>query len=623
MLNTTIGDRILFNIGFENSKSLFSKNLTIIDPPQMSTFQILGFYPSTGVALTTNYTMTISPISTLGIFAPMSPFSYAFGFYKPWGDENYIRVTDFVTPVTDSTPISKTFPLPFLGDNLAVKKDVNVVIFVRDHAGNIYPTKTIFTSQVSANVDLLLQNPTTEQLILMAHDTSQNYSSMLDKVLVTFQNYDVTLPVLHRALTASVDISRNRLKKVTFNLMSTLDDIIQEQQQEVSQFGYVRTKTFDKSQLMLNIISHMMISFNETEIVRERFTSLLSQQLIAQPQTNESRLIPSLVLNSPHVNVTLSKVIVDSSVDKTTIENNDLGDISLSLKNTNQVPIPNGPRMIGLSFVSLVMTEPFLLIQNNSKSLSNIYDFKYYENDQLVILQNLQSPIVLKFKTMENVTTSSQPTSIACKYWDEVNRIWSSNGCQYAGFDSATSMITCQCSHTTKFSTFLEINVTAIIENSDGVTLSNIISLFSAQIAFGSFFILCCITIFILLIILHKHQPVKSRLVTPYLGILALFIESVLIYVTHRSLIVSKLTGTISNIDENSDASYFNHIATIIVNTLNLTAIFSYLLQVTRIQFMQYLYRKLQSNYHQHNSKKNHFSFECYESSLRKFSFSH
>ncbi|KAG2381688.1 hypothetical protein C9374_006072 [Naegleria lovaniensis] len=116
MLNTTIGDRVVFNMVIENSQALFSKNLTILEMPQITSSQITGFYPSVGVALTTPFMMNITPISTSGVFAQMAPFSYAFGFYKPIGDENYIRVTDFVTPATDTTPISKTFPLPFLGD---------------------------------------------------------------------------------------------------------------------------------------------------------------------------------------------------------------------------------------------------------------------------------------------------------------------------------------------------------------------------------------------------------------------------------------------------------------------------------------------------------------------------
>ncbi|KAG2381689.1 hypothetical protein C9374_006073 [Naegleria lovaniensis] len=442
----------------------------------------------------------------------------------------------------------------------------------------------------------------------MAHDTSQNYSSMIDKIVVTSQNYAVTLPVLYRALTASVHVSSGSLHKVTSNLATALGDTILEQQQEISQFGYVRTKTFDNSQLMLNIISQM-ITFNGTENVREKFTSLLSQQVISQSSSlSNGRLNPSLVLNSKNVNITLSKVIVDASVDSATIENNSsYGDISLSLKSTNGAPQTLSPRNIGLCFVSLVTTDQFLPLEassNTLKSLSNIYDFKFYENDQLVILQNLQSPIILKFKAMENTSTSSQKQWIACKYWDEVNRNWSSNGCQFAGLESATNRLICHCSHTTKFSTFLEFNMTQI-NDEYGIVRSNIISLFTAQIAFGSFFVLCCLVIFIFLIIFRNQQPVKSRLVTPYLGILALFVESVLIYVTHRSLIVAKFTQPIPlEIDENSDASYFNHIATILVNTLNLTAIFSYLLQVSRIQFMQHLYRKLQFNYHHEPSNR-------------------
>nr|CAG4713777.1 unnamed protein product [Naegleria fowleri] len=195
-------------------------------------------------------------------------------------------------------------------------------------------------------------------------------------------------------------------------------------------------------------------------------------------------------------------------------------------------------------------------------------------------------------------------------YWDEKNNEWSDFGCVLASYENGTGVATCQCNHTTKFSTFIEFrtrNWTTIMQHNE--TNASLLGSFIhyelyvqyMEIAFGFIFASLSILVLLLLVIYRKHQPVSSRLIAPYLGMTALLIESILVSILQRALSLSSGTSNDpsqdnSRNDSNIIVALVENISLIVVNTLNLTAILSYFIQVVRFQFMKALSHKMLLN---------------------------
>ncbi|EFC47279.1 predicted protein [Naegleria gruberi] len=158
------------------------------------------------------------------------------------------------------------------------------------------------------------------------------------------------------------------------------------------------------------------------------------------------------------------------------------------------------------------------------------------------------------------------------------------------------------------FSTFIEHNSTFAVKVKQQLS-----TLYYAQIAFGVFYFIISLIILILLFAFRKEQPISSRLATPFMGMIALLVESCLIYITQRGILVNQLKSSNNQMWESgdNDSNIIANIVTIFVNSLNLTAIFCYVIQVVRFELMKFMYKLI------HKTKGNESKSDIVLKSIR------
>ncbi|EFC49285.1 predicted protein [Naegleria gruberi] len=301
-------------------------------------------------------------------------------------------------------------------------------------------------------------------------------------------------------------------------------------------------------------------------------------------QTSASQTNP----DSTPVSTPVVKNILESGFNSSVVLN--IASIAKSTGGTNAV--------IGLSSVTYAKN----VDANGNKTASSIIDFKYYQNYNLTKLSDLADPIVLNLAiSKEEFTKFTNETEIVCKFWDETCKNWKTKGMLFIGLTA--NQVNCSSNHTTKFSTFIEYKQTNVTGTNDksSPTIAQAVEiskLYYAEIAFGVVFTLLSGFVLVMLIIFRNKQPVSSRLITPYLGMIALLTESILISIVQRSVLIDYLFQTNTNIweEEQNSANIVGNVTMIIVNTLNLTAILSYVIQVVRFELLKLLYGKISTH---------------------------
>jgi hypothetical protein len=83
-------------------------------------------------------------------------------------------------------------------------------------------------------------------------------------------------------------------------------------------------------------------------------------------------------------------------------------------------------------------------------------------------VNNLKKPIILQFPFDKSKVTALQSSQLSCKYYDETNSAWYTNGCVFSSVNYAKGIVYCACTHTTLFSVVSETSVptTTVISNS-------------------------------------------------------------------------------------------------------------------------------------------------------------
>jgi alpha-tubulin suppressor-like RCC1 family protein len=198
------------------------------------------------------------------------------------------------------------------------------------------------------------------------------------------------------------------------------------------------------------------------------------------------------------------------------------------------------------------------------------------------------SEILKEINNSENLETSNDKeyAKIICKYYNETNQDWQSDGCELISL--AENEFECSCTHTTRFSSFLEYSQISPQSNS----LQN--QLIAIKISLNSFYFILSIFIFILLLVFRKNKLIKSRFITPYITLSAIIIESILVGVVSNSILLS--SGDELKIDE-----FGNEFQSINEDLVNIwrnigatisSALFSIILSLFFIQQLRYLFKR-------------------------------
>ncbi|EFC46935.1 predicted protein [Naegleria gruberi] len=312
--------------------------------------------------------------------------------------------------------------------------------------------------------------------------------------------------------------------------------------------------------LLNRVVSMVSKTSNKSD---DEFTTKSSEFTI-----NVKRNILTQFFNSTHVNLYSPKNLRDSTISVATISF------------TNPLKMVNSSKDAENILTSIPITEQ-LFNQSNvniSFSISPIVEIHYLKNGQVIKLVNLADPIIFQFITQNISTLNMTNYKVKCMYLHEETNKWLSDGCQ-SSFDSMSSVVTCSCNHTTKFSSFVmrETNLTLYSEHQ----LETDISLAVSGITVSSIFILWIILIIIGLIFTRNTNPRKSRWIIPYLCLTSLLIDLSFSDIVSNALFLSK---------EIKSSDIIRSVSVIVTSVFYILAIFNYLILHLRYILFRYTY---------------------------------
>ncbi|EFC40748.1 predicted protein [Naegleria gruberi] len=640
-----------FEIGSENysiqtysQSELVSVSAEGIKPPNNYQVQVS---PQTSVAIVENVTIA-SPVWNCDN-ENFNPIRYAFGFYNPTVDSKkaWIKLTEYSTNPTAS------FPLPYLSKQLSTSMQVEVVIFVMDSQGNSQYLK-IGQAKVSPFQGILPSSMSDLERSVLAYDQftlshmadSSVVVDIVKSISVNPADPGSSLKVLDSLTSDSSLLSNPDIaSQVADTVTSFLSSALELYQNELKTNGFVSSKMSEEAKSSaVSVISNLFTSVDtnsttsasndiakKTEQMILSFSKLvLASEVPKVLETSDSGslALPVLQYNTPSMNVTFSSFMLSGGASKRSSNNQGTYQLTSGESNIqidlNEIVGKYGgySKPLGLSLVTFEKNTKVDNFSLSNPMSSIINELKYYQNSEIVKLNDLDSPISLQFginsasllllskgasitsqesfNQTQNVTIIQEPY-VSCMYWDEIENGWRDYGCTLLSFDNVTGKAECACTHTTKFSTFVQYkkrNVTSTLTPAQVVAaLSETtfeIILNSFEIVAGVVFGFFSFILLVLLIVYRKRQPIQSRMLTPYIGMVALLVENVLISILQKGLLLQDT----SNPSNSSDslilgANLTGNICMIIVNTLNITAIFAYLVQVIRFQFMKSLYEKI------------------------------
>ncbi|EFC39850.1 B-lectin domain-containing protein [Naegleria gruberi] len=578
-------------------------------PPTRLT-NIVDVVPTYGISMSEKFTIKVSE----WVASPeLLPLKYAFGYFDKSKAEA-VRLTEYGLNTTFSSylPYIRSSSSSKARSILEATETIALVVFVQDSLGNV-------ETETAANVTVSPFNGTQEQYIevvkslsgesLLVASVDQTFTSLASSSLVSAlisnieidpKNPSSSLSSLETLTSNNETLTANTVTQVINKLDSFISNLTELYLSELALYGYVKSgmSSTDISKTVQIISNCFSTSYDaeKTKSTASLVTGLIYYGTIPSVVDTTSTELPTTSYKSTSINITVSSFNMPTpSTNLQSVSDTE----SKVAMNLTSILSKYGAysTTCGATMIIYSKNTNYDSSVSNMTISSSVTDFKFMRKLDILVLKNLDSPLILSFNAAtipSSVIANSTVTNSTyhCKYWDESLKLWSSNGCLLNRVSS--NSIECACSHTTMFTTFLESKTTALtVQLKDQVS-----SLYYAQISFGIIYLIAASAILVGLIVLRKSQPVSSRLLTPYVGLIALIVECTLIYIVQRSVLVDQLNSANTQMWENGDtaANIIANIVMIIVNTLNLTAIFCYVMQVFRFQFMKLLYKKLSDN---------------------------
>jgi len=579
----------------------------IYPPSNVQTTELVTVTPSSGVAMRNRFNITMEQWIAADA---LKPLQYAVGFYDTT-KSSVVRLSPFTYNTT--TFLYLPYTAVSSSRRLVTARSVQIVVFVMDKYGNVdwKASETVTVSPFDGNSTELLTLMNTfssTDLSVLSYDTSllasgDNSTDVKIKLIENIE-FDTKNPsvALNSLLSLSADtssVSAEMVDLINNKVSAFLNNVTSTYQEEKKQYSYVKNIILsnDDTQSTFSLLSNLLSTGLGMESTDDNTERTISLTLMAQVPTQLTTTLPILQFATSSINVTLSSFSIDQTNPPVQTQSLSTG------KNSANLDLASISKQIS-SDSTLVMSISFVSLLKNTRSdnytklypvVAPVTEFTLRKDDSILPLIDLTSIINLNFtfnrvfyENIMNATNSS--ASLECKYWNETEGQWKGNGCSLSNLNG--EIVTCSCNHTTKFATFLQYNLTQIISSKYKTEVAGV---YIGEIVFGVIYGTISLVILILLIVFRNHQPVKSRLSTPYLGMLALLVESVLISIIQKGLLVdqlqnNKLQSNAYEKDVENVVNWFGGIASIVVNTLNLVAILSFLMQVARYQCMKHLY---------------------------------
>ncbi|EFC47419.1 predicted protein [Naegleria gruberi] len=579
-----------------------SQDILIISP-LLRTKGLGKIQPSSGIALGSLFSIeedknlwTVSEESK----KYLEPFQFAFGFFY---NQELVRISDFSINGMD------LLFLPYLNANNSNGQSENLDIYVicKDALKNEYSSLigTVSISPNLVNTVEELKNQIDDIARIIPYDSSwkfrdlKEYSSVIiesvSKLSIDINNPSNTLTTLRQLTSQSVASSYQVGSIINDKIDSYLSSLNQVYKKEKETNGYVSNR-LTNSDLKNTLSSASNLLFFGFSNISSLCTQLSSVLLYQQSTKIVSNSIDYSKYSTELINITVSSFVKSNSSIKALQFSDIFLDSDYILNKYNGYN-----KEIGLSLISYNSK----LYNSSQTQITNSKDFTLYMGGEALPLSELVQPIYISF-SVQNLTSLNQ-SLVKCQFWNETTEKWDNQGCSLHVFNQATGEVTCKCTHTTLFAAFVEqsFNETLV----DQVVLKELSNLYIAQISFGVLFLMLSSTLLVGLIIMRKSQPLASRFVTPFIGMIALIVECILLLITQRSILLSEQNGWSESTAiqvESSDlaANIVSNIIAIIVNTLTLTAMFAYLYQISRYHILKYFYHKLSIKFSLNSGQK-------------------
>ncbi|KAL9645330.1 hypothetical protein ABK040_002529 [Willaertia magna] len=375
--------------------------------------------------------------------------------------------------------------------------------------------------------------------------------------------------------------------------------------------------------LQVNQISNLYLTMKQNDNITDTQIDSSVQSIVLildniLQQTNSSSNITNISKDDLKrdtentLQTTFSLLSLSKSIEEKRIEGNAInlvfkrrttttnGNTNLNITTEYQFNIPTDLNLEtsnnDISFGAIKIGDSQLYQTNNEmNSLSNVIQLKTFVNGSYTPLKNLKQSIIISFKLeSKGINSFNSTTSYSCRYFNDNSKQWLSDGCKPVGavtLNNGIIVMNCECDHTTSFLTFLKSN-----------SKSNNTSI--AQLVLSSIYLLIIILIFILLIIFRKDPIVKSRYITPFIGLTAIFIDSLFSGIIANAIFQqTKIFNTLSSITiTTSNASdIVGNVAIIISSMMTLIAIACYFIESFRYLIIRYLYEILNNNLKDNN----------------------
>jgi hypothetical protein len=343
---------------------------------------------------------------------------------------------------------------------------------------------------------------------------------------------------------------------------------------------------------LLSIPSKVTIMTMMRKLFSIKFSSISNGKLIAQAGRIISRSFDAsqsdYSLNSLEATIDLANIILNQklpSEGETIIQNNGFQmylykDIGSAIQNST-VQLASG-ELVQLPASNLLGTyrDDALSIKMISFN-DNPYAYATTTNTSAAIVEFVVSDEAGNKLNIDSVILKlprkqmDRPGVQICKFWNVNDSIWDTYGCTVG--EVTEDNVYCHCNHTTCFSSFIQYDETVITSGQPFQT-SEIITLI-----FHGVFLVVSVMLFGFLIVCHDNQPVRSRFIAPYIGIIAIIIETILQGIVRNALLfVTPRPDKALNI--------LSNVIVVIVSPLNLLALFVFAWQLLRYILLKHVY---------------------------------
>ncbi|EFC37583.1 predicted protein [Naegleria gruberi] len=237
------------------------------------------------------------------------------------------------------------------------------------------------------------------------------------------------------------------------------------------------------------------------------------------------------------------------------------------------------------------------------RSAANIVELRRLVDGEYDPLSELQNPIILSFPFFNNLTifNSNFTQNFTCRYYNTTTSGWRTNGCKLVGKDD--KFITCSCDHTTSFSAFVEYYPITTDPTTDPNNPTNSTSptnkntalkaldsgLVIFKIVISGILLLLIVSVMVGLIIFRKMQPVKSRYIFPFVGLIALFVDLAFTGIASKAATINVPLDEL--VSSNNTPNIINSISLVVTTSLTAVAICSYMVVCIRYIMYRYYYQ--------------------------------